>query len=166
MIWSRSFDMRKIFFVFSLLFSLSSANPIADFSFAFGGDSDNIDKNFLRDNKKEVVLDSKNKKIYYDSTPSKKMDHKSAMAYCKEMNYLGYSDWRLPSKEELKSLFDLSRSYISVKHAFQNIQKGIYWSSTKDRRDDAYYVDFDLGRYSTASFDHKFYVICVKETRE
>ena len=158
--------MRKILFIFTLSIVVASANLMSDFSFGFGGDSDNVDKNFLRDNKKEVVLDSKSKKIYYDSTPSKKMDFESAITYCKDMNYLGYSDWRLPNKDELKSLFELSRSHISIKHAFQNIQKGIYWSSTKDRRNDAYYVDFDLGRYSTTSYEHEFYAICVKEISE
>lgn len=162
----RSFSFTKFFLIFALSIDVASANFMSNFSFAFGGDSDNIDKNFLRDNKKEVVLDSKNKKIYYDSTPSQKMDFDSAVAYCQDMNYLGYSDWRLPSKDELKSLLELSRSHISIKHAFQNIQKGIYWSSTQDRHKDAYYVDFDLGRYSTATYEHKFYVICVKETSE
>ncbi|MEA3418125.1 MAG: DUF1566 domain-containing protein [Campylobacterota bacterium] len=140
-----------------------SGGFIPDFSFAYGGDSDKIDKNFARDDKKEVVLDIKNKKIYYDSTPSAKMNFFDAEQYCKKMDYLGYKDWRVPSKDELRSLFELSRRHISIKHAFKNVQEGIYWSSTKDRHEQAWYIDFDLGRYSTAKYDHEYYVLCVRK---
>jgi len=135
---------------------------MSNFSFAYGGDSDKVDKNFMRDNDKKIVLDSKNKKIYNDSTPSSKMDYDSAISYCEKMDYLGYSDWRVPTKEELIFLLELSRSHISIKHAFKNVQQGIYWASTKDRYRDAWYIDFDLGRYNTATYDHKYYVLCIK----
>ena len=143
---------------------LLSGSIFSNFSFVYGGDSDNIDTNFMRDDKREIVLDKKSNKFYYDSTPSKKMSYDSALEYCSKMDYLGYSDWRVPTKDELKSLLDLSRSYISIKHAFKNIQKGIYWSATKDRYEQAWYIDFDLGRYSTAKYNHKYYVICVKKS--
>ena len=156
--------MIKTALLLSAATAMLSGGFIPDFSFAFGGDSDRIDKNFVRDNENEVVLDIKNKKIYYDSTPSEKMDYFAAEKYCNKMDYLGYKDWRLPSKDELRSLFDLSRPGVTIKHAFKNVQEGIYWTSTKDRYEQAWYVDFDLGRYSTAKYDHKYYVICVRKS--
>jgi len=156
--------MKFIFLILSISSLLLSDSIFSNFSFAYGGDSDNIDKNFMRDDKREIVLDKRNNKFYYDSTPSAKMDYHSAIDYCKKMDYLEYSDWRVPTKNELKSLLDLSRSHISIKHAFKNIQKGLYWSSTKDRYDQAWYIDFDLGRYSTAKYNHQYYVICVKKS--
>ncbi len=154
----------KIAFLFVSASTMLLSNSIfSSFSFAYGGDSDRVDKNFIRDEKREVVLDKKSNKIYYDATPSAKMDYYSAIEYCDKMDYLGYDNWRVPTKDELKSLLELSRSYISIKHAFKNIQKGIYWSATKDRYKQAWYIDFDLGRYSTAKYDHKYYVICVKK---
>jgi len=150
-----------------LLLSLEilSANFLADFSFAYGGDSDNIDKNFLRNDAKDIVLDKKSNKLYYDGKPSAKMNYSSAIKYCQEMKFQGMTDWRVPTKDELISLLELSRSYISIKHAFKNVQQGIYWSSTKDRRGEAWYVDFDLGRYSTRAYEYKYYVLCVKEVK-
>ncbi len=156
--------MKRVLLLISISSMLLSASMFSNFSFAYGGDSDRIDKNFMRDDKREIVLDKKSNKFYYDSTPSAKMDYHSAIEYCNNMDYLGYSDWRVPTKDELKSLLDLARRKITIKHAFQNIQKGIYWSATKDRYEQAWYIDFDLGRYNTAKYDHKYYVICVKKS--
>ena len=136
---------------------------ISNMSFAYGGDSGKMDKNFVRDNEKEVVKDLKSGIIYYDAAPSSKMDYNKAVAYCSDLSYLGHTDWKLPTKEELKAILELGRRDLNVKRAFKNIQEGIYWSSTKDRRSDAWYVDFDLGRYSTADYDHNYYVLCVRQ---
>jgi hypothetical protein len=44
----------------------------------------------------------------------------------------GYSDWRLPNRKELKSLFDYSRYNPALPqvHPFTNVQSSCYWSST------------------------------------
>ena len=55
---------------------------ISNMSFSYGGDSGKMDKNFVRDNEKEVVKDLKSGMIYYDAAPSSKMDYNKAVAYC------------------------------------------------------------------------------------
>lgn len=158
--------MKKIIFLLSFTLVTLHSGFWPDFSFAYErDDSDKIDKNFVRDDSKQVVLDQKDHKIYYDAQPSPKMNYDDAVKYCEKMDYLGYTSWRVPSKEEMRSLLELSRRNITVKHAFKNIQEGIYWSSTTDRRDDAWYFDFDLGRYSTAEKNKHFYVLCVGEKK-
>jgi len=57
--------------------------------------------------------------------------------YCKTMDYLGYTSWRVSNKEELRSLLELSRRKITIK----------------------------LGRYSTAEKNKHFYVLCVGEKK-
>jgi len=131
----------------------------------FGGESDKVDSSFVRDNNRSVVTDTKNKKIYNDALYAKDVTFDEAYRYCAKMDYLGLNDWRVPSYEELKSLLELSRRPIAIKHAFKNVQEGIYWSSTKDRRENAWYVDFDLGRYYTAEYSKKFFVLCVRDVK-
>ncbi len=84
-----------------------------------GSDSKNIDENYVRDVKREVVIDKKNSKIYYDSTPTKKMHFIRAWKYCQKMDYLGKTDWRVPTKDESRDLLELSRPKVKSKHAFK-----------------------------------------------
>ena len=158
--------MKKIVFILTFALVTLHSGFWPDFSFAYErGDSDKIDKNFVRDNTQQVVLDKKGHKIYYDAKPSLKMNYDDALKYCEKMDYLGYMSWRVPNKEEMRSLLELSRRKITVKHAFKNVQEGIYWASTTDRYNDAWYFDFDLGRYSTAEKNKHFYVLCVGEKK-
>ncbi len=55
------------------------------------------------------------------------MDWNSAKTACDELILNGYSDWRLPSKEELNELYVNLR-----KLAFFGFSGEIYWSSTED----------------------------------
>ena len=91
------------------------------------------------------------------------MDYDKAVKTCQRLGYLGYTAWRLPTKEEMRSLLELSRRSATVKHAFKNIQKAIYWSATKDGKKEAWYFDFDLGRYFVDDRNKKYRVICVGE---
>lgn len=126
-------------------------------------DSNNIDKTFVRVDKKEVVIDTIRNKMYYDSTPLEKMNFSQAGKTCQKMEYLGYKNWRVPSKEELRSILELSRRGVTVKHAFKNIKEDIYWSSTEDNYKKAWYFDLDLGRYGSRKQSKEFYVFCVRD---
>ena len=126
-------------------------------------DSTNIDKTFVRVDKKEVVVDTIHTKMYYDAKPLEKMSFIEAGKACQKMDYLGYKNWRVPSKEEMRSILELSRRGITVKHAFKNIQEDIYWSSTQSNYQKAWYFDFDLGRYGKTKQSKKFHVTCVRD---
>jgi hypothetical protein len=159
--------MIKISLAVALSATIASAWFMPSMSFGGVGDDSNthVDKNFVRDAEKEIVTDNKNAKIYYDAKPSKKMHFFEAWEFCQEMNHQGFTDWRVLTKEEAVSLLELSRRQVNVKHAFKNVLEDLYWTSTEDRYQEAWYVDFDLGRYSTKKQTNKYRTLCVREAK-
>jgi len=78
---------------------------------------------------------STGKNLPADSTRDGAVNWRLALDYIKKLNaesYLGHADWRLPNKNELRSLTSYSRSFPALpqNHPFINLQKGLYWSST------------------------------------
>ncbi len=157
--------MIKISLLLGISVAVASAWFMPSVSFGSGDESNtNVDKSFVRDTQKEIVLDTKSKKMYYDSTPSPQMHFYGAWEYCQKMEYLSHDDWRVASKDELRSLFELSRRSVTVKHAFKNVLEEKYWTSTEDRFGKAWYFDFDIGRYSTTKYTDKYRALCVRDT--
>jgi len=126
-------------------------------------DSNNVDTNYVRVDAKAIVVDTKGKKYFYDGGASGAMSFDSAQVYCADMNHSGYTDWRVPTKEEMRDLLENSRSGVTVKHAFKNVQETIYWSSTEANYGKAWYFDFDLGRYGKRDKNKNFHVFCVRD---
>ncbi|QSZ42047.1 DUF1566 domain-containing protein [Sulfurimonas aquatica] len=158
--------MIKTALIITLSASLASAWFVPTFS--WGGDNDdftNVDKNFVRDNNRSVVINEKTSKMYYDGPSSNNMHFFAAWDYCQKMDFAGYSDWRVISKNEARDLLENSRRTITVKHAFKNVQEAIYWTSTEDNFEQAWYIDFDLGRYSTKKQTYKYKAICVRDMK-
>lgn len=153
--------MKKILTA-SIVFSIG---VWASFIPTFGGGTPKgrVDPNFSRDNNQSIVTDRKEKKSYSDITNTKQYTHAEALKYCQTLSLAGFSDWRLPNKEELKSLLDYTRKPVNIKYPFANTQEGRYWSSTKANYNKAYYIDFDLGRYSRAKEIKAYYVLCVRD---
>lgn len=59
----------------------------------------------------------------------KDMNWIDAMSWAKNLNYGGYSDWRLPTKEELESFSMRGRNYFNA-NGFNDVQSSWYWSSS------------------------------------
>ncbi len=72
-------------------------------------------------------------------------------------NFGGYSDWRMPSREELRSIMDYSIPYPGPTvdtEFFPNIGASYYWSSTTDagNTSNAWSVYFDYGGFDYGKY--------------
>ena len=76
-----------------------------------------------------------------------------AAACCGNLSYAGYSDWRLPNKDELSAQF-------GQKTFFAGVQDGYYWSGTSGvyNTGDAWYVDMGDGSVGSCDKSNRNYV--------
>lgn len=79
-------------------------------------------------------------------------------------SYKGHADWRLPNKNELESLVDLTRYNSFINPVLQNTPAGFYWSSTNRviGRDYAWFVDFYGGNTILSIKTYSAYVRLVR----
>ena len=101
------------------------------FSFNF------IYADYIRDNAKEVVIDTKKNLMWQDNKTAQEMNWYDAIKYCTELNFASFNDWRLPKVDELNAIVDVA--------TFKNINSSYYWTSTSYRGSDifAWHLSFE-----------------------
>jgi hypothetical protein len=127
-----------------------------------------IDRTYTRDDSKNIVTDTSTNRMWQDDTDvgSIKKNWSDAKTYCTKLTLGGYTDWYLPSIEELVSITDKGRSYPSINSIFQNINSDDYfWSASTyiDNIDIVWDVHFRIGN---SNYDYKtgsFYVRCARK---
>ena len=89
-----------------------------------------------------------------------------ALKYCENSTYAGYSDWRLPNKNELASLLDPGKS-VDPYSNFPDMPSSWFWSSSTYVRytNNAWYVDFNSGGVSNYNKTYDTYVRCVRNNQ-
>ena len=136
--------------------------------------------NFLEEKikeKKEELKEIKNKAIqrryikYTDNTirdlltgliwqkidPLRKREWRYAVKYCQRLSLDHYSNWRLPSINELKSLHD----YFLTKS--ENLDFSRFWSSINYNRSKALYINLKNNTFTKKYKSTRFHVLCVTE---
>lgn len=75
---------------------------------------------------------------------------------CEELDYAGYTDWFVPSVNELEFLFQ-NKTTLQAKHPF-------YWSNTEYNADSVYIFNFTSGNKEVVDkYDSKFYTCtCIR----
>lgn len=101
----------------------------------------------------------------------KAMNWNDAMRWANNLNYEGYSDWRLPTIEELKTLVTRGGNNPPIFYntaGFRSVQPGHYWSSSNypNNTNDAWVVNMVGCGERNASKTFKFYVWPVRSETE
>lgn len=88
----------------------------------------------------------------------------SANVYCTNLVLASYSDWRLPTIDELFTIVDRSKINPSAFDAFMNKKADYYWSSTNYISDSNYgwMINFDAGKDIVSPTSTSGYVRCVR----
>jgi hypothetical protein len=106
------------------------------------------------DNGDNTVMDTKTGLVWVkdhdvivDKKFAKRMTWKDAVEACKSLDYSGHKDWRLPTREELCSIVDLTRSEPAIDPIFKAHTDDWYWTSTTCAwyAGSAWCVDFNDG---------------------
>lgn len=126
-----------------------------------------LNAKFIRDNDKEVVLDTKTTLIWQDdsNTSSQTQTWSNAIAYCEASTLGGYDDWHLPNFNELYHLANREKFNPALDNGFTYISTSFYWSSTTypDCSSTAWGVDFSNGFGNNNDKPSSSYVRCVRD---
>jgi hypothetical protein len=125
-----------------------------------------VQADFLRDNSKEVVLDTTTQLMWQDDANASSVTKTwtEAITHCEALTLGGHSDWRLPNFNELYMLADRSTYNPAISSVFQNVDTSNYWSSTTSASDTSYawVVDFGNGYDFAWVKSDTNYVRCVR----
>ena len=133
---------------------------------------------YTRDDTKEIVTNHITKLQWQDNKEAKiyTVSGYAASDYCIDLSLGGYSDWRLPTKNELMSIFNYSKnsppfSYPEFKNIISIDFSSAYWSSDIEKYDTdsypkfAFKVDFSYKSRNPSIIDYMSFdghVRCVR----
>ena len=129
--------------------------------------ADALNATCYRDNDKNVVIcdESKlGKLMWQDDERVFIGDWKQAKERCERLNFAAYSDWRLPSIDELISITDKTKFSPAINSAFKYVKSDFYWSSTKfaDGSSRAWFVHFKNGYADWSGISDRLFTRCVR----
>ena len=118
----------------------------------------------------KVVLDKNTGLQWQQTMPAETFDWDNALSYCENLEYAGYSDWRLPSPVEISTVSDFSRDHPAFDTAyFPNIadtsEETNLWTSRESKADtaNAYYASYYAAHLANdAAKTTPYSVMCVR----
>jgi hypothetical protein len=150
-------------------YRLPDTNQTASFTNTSGEDSDFLlNPPLYTINGDGTVTDENTKLMWFQEDDGVTRTQVAAVDYCSSSENYGYTDWRLPSIQELKDITDYSKINSAIDETvFTNPQNGRYWSSTlhPNNTSRALYLDFSKGVNNVANNDDVtvlYYSRCVR----
>ena len=116
----------------------------------------------------EVITDSASGLMWQkDYTVKDSSVWKEALSYCENLVYAGYSDWRLPNKNELASLVNYERYRPAADLPISQMRDSLPFLSSTNTDYAVYSVDFTYGEVkgvakSDGNFIAERYIRCVR----
>ena len=143
---------------------------------------DTLKEGYIRDDVKEVVYQISSGLVWQDNAAAETVTKQwvtsanynagnytdtsgdTAATYCTNLSLGGFSDWRLPTNEELLGIVKSDASFPSISSIFQHTRSSYYWSSTTDSSNasNAWSVYFNSGYQLTYNKSFGIYVRCVR----
>jgi hypothetical protein len=122
-----------------------------------------IDDAGYTDNGDNTVTDISTGLMWLKDVGSEKY-WKVALTACERLNLGGYTDWRLPTIKELRSLVDYSQhsSAINTTYFPFNGKSGAFWSSTCNTGNTTLLLEFNYGTEDFNYRDHGGNIRCVR----
>jgi len=106
----------------------------------------------------EAYTEDENTAFKNESSFGKSGDHQHAKNYCESLNYAGFSDWRLPTSEELHKVYDRKNAVFFYSTGTD------FWTSTSST-EGRYYVVFPADAMVYARSPRQSnYIRCVRCT--
>ena len=110
-----------------------------------------------------VVIDSATGLMWQKEYVTDKNQWQQALEYCKNLNYAGYSDWRLPNKNEDASLVNYEKTETPYSY-FPNMPNNWFLSSSNHIGSSTYVwsVFFQYGRVDEGTKNNNDAIRCVR----
>lgn len=113
--------------------------------------------NLKRDNRVKIVIDYETNLVWMDTkeTVQLQMSHKEAVPYCEELQYSGYSNWRIPTIKEFETIVDKKNHPLYINKVFRyNVPSG-YWALKAHIRTFWFYADYMNFVSGTPYYDNR-----------
>ncbi len=109
-----------------------------------------------------MVRDNNTGLVWEAKTNGNKSDWQDAVNYCSSLNLRDFSDWHLPTRQELQTIVDYGKynPAIDTKY-FPDTVSGGYWSSST-YKEYAWLVNFSYGYVPSYNKSKTYYVRCVR----
>jgi len=123
-----------------------------------------VDPNRFHDNDDGTITDTDTGLMWQKNTTLDK-NWENALDTCHKLELAGYTDWRLPGKEVLRSIVDYSQYAASLnKQFFPQSVSTAYWTSTTDQQqpDHAWCIHFQYGNDLSRSKNYLYAVRAVR----
>lgn len=95
-----------------------------------------------------IIYDTKTKLMWAKSSLSEPLHRIDAMKYCFDYNQGGYRDWRMPTQDELASIFDYYNSLRTRASDYIDVKSSKLWAIDEDPSEQ-FGAYFDLEFYSS-----------------